>query len=580
MTTAFTEEQKQYLQGFMAGVAQRGAAPYVGMTGDGRITNDPAEGGSNQAGKSPETLHGTPIEDLCKEELIKLDQNPLDIWEKLIAHADQNKFPDASDTFRFKFHGLFYVAPAQNSFMLRCRIPGCVLTSAQLRGLARIAKDWGGGFADITTRGNVQIREIQPKYIVNVLTTLADLGLTSRGSGADNVRNITASPTSGFDPNELIDVLPYARALHYYILNNRDLYGLPRKFNISFDSGGDVSVAADTNDIGFFAVRVPEGRGIEPGIYFRIELGGITGHGDFSRDTGYLVRPDECTAVAAAMLRVFNENGDRTNRKRARLKYLLEAWGIPKFMDATQVRLAFPMRRATPDDFEKRRPIVRHGHLGIHPQTEAGLSYVGVSTPVGRVTSSQMTKLADGAEDFARGEMRLTVFQNLIIPHVPTANLDALKKAIAKADLSHEASNVCGGIVACTGNTGCKFAATNTKGQAMAIGRHLEDRVLLDKPINIHLTGCPHSCAQHYVGDIGLLGVKVNGEEGYNVVVGGGMDHEQGIARDLFRNVTFPEVPPLLERMLKSYLEKRTGSESFLEFTRRHDLAKLQEIFS
>src|SRR5688572_20065772 len=202
----FTNEQKEYLAGVIAGMAQS-------------LNPQPSSHNENP--------------DLCKQERWKEEEDPLEIWDKLLAHADQDKFPNEADTFRFRYHGLFYVAPAQNAFMLRCRIPAGELTSAQLHGLAAMAADWGGGYADITTRANIQIREIAPRRIVDVLTRLQDLGLTARGSGVDNVRNITASPTAGIDPAELIDTRPYARGLHYYILNQRDLYGLPRKFNVA-----------------------------------------------------------------------------------------------------------------------------------------------------------------------------------------------------------------------------------------------------------------------------------------------------------------------------------------------------------
>ena len=199
--------------------------------------------------------------------------------------------------------------------MLRCLIPAGEMTSMQLRGLADLAQEWGGGYADITTRANFQVREIAPRNMVKCLLKLQEIGLTARGSGVDNVRNITATPTAGIDKDELIDTRPFAKALHYYILNNRDLYDLPRKFNVAFDGGGSVTVVADTNDIGFIVVRVPEGKGVEPGIYFRVELAGITGHQQFAKDSGILVKPDQCVAVAAAIIRAFVENGDRTNRK-------------------------------------------------------------------------------------------------------------------------------------------------------------------------------------------------------------------------------------------------------------------------
>src|SRR5262245_14640228 len=210
--TGLTPEQKQYLEGFLAALATQ---PFVGQLANGQFTADPAATPTNLAAPAPAptepNVFGTSLGDLCKPEKWKYAENPLDIWEKLVAHADADKFPDEADTFRFKFHGLFYVAPAQDSFMLRLRLPARELTATQLHDLADIAADWGGGYAHITTRANLQIREFRPRDIVKVLVRLQELGLTSRGAGADNIRNITASPNSGFDPDELIDVRPFAK---------------------------------------------------------------------------------------------------------------------------------------------------------------------------------------------------------------------------------------------------------------------------------------------------------------------------------------------------------------------------------
>jgi ferredoxin-nitrite reductase len=302
----FTEEQKESLQGFFAGVATRNLYPFVGQLPDGKFT---AQSGSETANLAAQpfagerTVFGTPNSDLCEQEIWKLEQHGLDVWDKLLAHAEENKFPDKADTFRFRYHGLFYVAPAQDAFMLRCRVPAGQLTAEQFRGLSEMAEDWGNGYADITTRANIQIREIAPKHIIKVLLKLQELGLTSRGSGVDNVRNITASPMAGIDPAEVLDTRPYAKALHYYILNNRDLYDLPRKFNVGFDGGGSISVVADTNDIGFAATKVKEGEDVPAGVYFRVQLAGISGHQQFAADTGILVRPEQSVAIGAAIIR-------------------------------------------------------------------------------------------------------------------------------------------------------------------------------------------------------------------------------------------------------------------------------------
>jgi ferredoxin-nitrite reductase len=593
----FTPEQKQYLEGFLAALAAQ--PPFVGHTADGRISAAPAGAADPNLAAPPteERVFGTPLSELCKPERWKYDLNPLDIWDRLVAHAEADKFPDEADTFRFKFHGLFHVAPAQDSFMLRLRLPAGEITSLQLRGLADLAADYGGGYAHITTRANLQIREFRPRDIVRVLVRLQDLGLTSRGAGADNVRNLTASPNSGFDPDELLDVRPYAKGLHHYILNHRDLFGLPRKFNIAFDSGGSLSAAADTNDLAFQACLVTAkslaghaataasasaGEWIEPGLYFRVQLGGISGHGDFARDVGLLVKPDEVVAIAAAMLRVFNEHGDRTNRKKARLKYLLEKWGVEKFVEEAGRRLAFRLRRLPLAACEPRRPYLKHGWVGAYKQSQRGLAALGLGVPVGRLSVKQMRQLADLAANYGRGELRLTVWQNVIVPHVPDAFVETVRRSALRQGFAVEPSNAAGGIVACTGNFGCKYSSCDTKGHAGTLARALATRrSTLSHPVNIHFTGCPHSCAQHYCGDIGLVGAKLaDGSEAYHVVLGGGMGDEQGIAREIFRGVRADEVPALVENLLAGYEQRKAVGESFVAWTRRHTVGQIQEMFS
>jgi ferredoxin-nitrite reductase len=583
-TGEFTREQKEYFEGFMAGAAQRNLFPFVSATADGKLTADPNIGSKNLAEPPEESVYGTPVSDLCKQERWKYEEDPLEIWDKLLAHAEQDKFPDEADTFRFRYHGLFYVAPAQNALMLRCRIPAGELTALQMRGLADIAEQWGGGYADITTRSNIQIRQIAPRNIIKVLTRLQELGLTARGSGVDNIRNITASPTAGIDRTELIDARPLAKALHYYILNQRDLYGLPRKFNVAFDGGGAVSVLAETNDIGFRALRIGEGHGIEPGVYFRVELAGITGHKQFASDAGIIIKPSECVAVAAAMIRVFTTHGCRTDRKKARLKYLIDQWGISKFIEEVRDKLAFPLVEFSREKCSFPPEPLRHGHVGVYKQAQRGLNYIGVAIPVGRMSTGQIRRLATVAENYGDSSLRLTPWQNLLIPGVPDGFVETVKRSLVRIGFHHEASTVSGGLVACTGNTGCKFASTNTKGQAVELGRYLEKRVQLDRPINIHLTGCPHSCAQHYIGDIGLLGTKtmLEGEsvEAYTVVFGGGYGREQAIAKEVFKGIPFSSLPQLLERVLNTYLRRRQPGESFAAFARRHEVRQLQEMFS
>jgi ferredoxin-nitrite reductase len=575
-TTDFNEDQKAYLSGFVLGVLNRNQLPFLGQLADGRFTHENGPGVA-------ENVHGTPIEDLCREERVKYERHGLDSYDAILANSATGEFPKDGDVFRYKFHGLFYVTPAEEAIMLRCRVAGGALDARQFRALAGITRDLGNGFLDMTTRANVQVRGIMPAGAPEVLMRLSEAGLTSQGAGADNVRNVTATPTTGFDPDELINVMPYARAMHHYILKNRDLYGLPRKFNISFDSGGVVSVCADTNDIGFQAVRVGENDlGLAPGVYFRMQLCGITGHRQFASDSGVLLTPEETIPVAAALLRVFIENGDRTNRNKARLKYLVDDWGVPKTLEETQKKLAFPLRYFPLENCEVPAPKIKHGHLGVHPQTD-GRFYIGVLMPVGRITVEQANALADIAEKYGNGDIRLTVWQNAIIPNISEENLEAAKKAILACGLAYSATSVSGGLVACTGNKGCKYASADTKGHALFLGAYLETRVVLDQPINIHFTGCPHSCAQHYIGDIGMIATKVkmpDGEsvEGYNIVLGGGTDDTQRIAREVWKSIPFQEVPSLIESLLKTYAATREGDETFNVFANRLSVDELKSL--
>jgi ferredoxin-nitrite reductase len=574
-TSEFTEEQKNYLDGFVAGSGMvksislnvlPAKAPATALT-----SSDPAIAAQDRfiaAGKK-----------LCAEEQAKRNLNGLDTWQLVLDHARDARFPKGTDVFLMKFQGMFYVAPAQDAFMCRLRFPGGICSSAQFRGVANLAEMFGGKYADVTTRANLQIRRIGPGHTPDVLMGLHDLGIINRGAGADNIRNITASPTAGIDPQELIDTRDLARQMHHYILNQRQMYGLPRKFNIAFDGGGRVSALEDTNDIGFTAVRV------KGAVGFLLTLGGITGHKDFARPTGILVSPCDCIPVAAAIVRSFIEHGDRTDRKKARLKYVLDAMGVEAFVSDVEQRLPNKLVRVELAEIETRPSLLKHGHIGFHEQKQAGLHYVGVVLPVGRLSGEQMRAIANIADVHGSGTIRLTVWQNLLISDIPTDKIDAVKQQLIDADLSFSATSIRGGLIACTGSAGCKFASADTKKHAMQIVEHLESRIELDHPINIHLTGCPHSCAQHYIGDIGLQATKVPvGEEmveGYHVVVGGGYGATQGIARELYKNVPADETPRLIERILRGYLSHRAGCEqSFVEFVRQSSIEQLQGVFN
>ena len=582
----FNPEQKRYLEGFVAGVQIAKAAKSVGGAATAGAPAAAAEPtGPDAAGLKAQNRVLASGGKLSDPEKFKREQHPFDTYERLKEYAAKREYPKPADNFRWRYFGLFYVAPNQNSYMCRLRIPNGILKAAQFAGVADLAERYGGGYAHVTTRANLQVREIEADNAVALIEAIQDLGLCSRGSGADNIRNVTGTPTAGIDPQELIDTRPYAREWHFHILNDRSLYGLPRKFNVAFDGAGTVAVLEDTNDIGFQAVTVNEGFGLDPGVWFKLCLGGITGHRDFARDTGVLVRPKDACMVADAVVRVFVERGDRTDRTKARLKYVLDGLGIERFIGLVEEKLGRKFDRAVPGAVAPRPAFDRTAHIGIHPQRQSGLNWIGVVVPVGRMSVAQMRGLAAIAGEFGDGDLRLTVWQNLLISGVSSENLAAATARIEALGLAINANAIRSGLVACTGNTGCKFAAADTKRHAEEIARWCETRVPLDTPVNIHLTGCHHSCAQHFVSEIGLLACKVSVNEdddpieGYHILVGGGFGPNAALGRELYRDVSAEQTPRTVARILKAYLAHRASpEETFLAFSRRHEIDALKAL--
>ena len=597
MSADFSADQKRYLEGFVTGVqavrSSTGARALGGAGGQAAGVAAPA------VVTGPDAIH---IEaqnatiakggKLNEQEKWKRDEHAFDAYPRLVEQAATDQFPKPADNFRWRYYGLFYVAPNQNSFMCRLRIPNGVLKHWQFAGVADLAEKFGFPHAHCTTRGNLQFRGILAKDTINVVEGLYDIGLTARGSGADNIRNVTGDATAGIAPGELIDTRPFAKQWHHHILNDRALYGLPRKFNVAYDGGGPIPTLEDTNDIGFQAVQVLDGASfggepISPGVYFRLILGGISGHRDLARDTGVILPTADATTVADAIVRVFIREGDRTNRAKSRLKYVLDKQGFETFLEHVETELKRKLWRVDPALVAPRPVQDRHAHIGFHRQKQDGLFYCGVVLPVGKMLVDQMRALADLSKSHGDGDIRLTVWQNFLISGIREADIEAVKARLTEIGFGYEATAIRAGLVACTGMRGCRFASADTKGDAELIADYIEPRVTMDTPINIHVTGCHNSCAQHYIGDIGLISVKVPVNEegdtvpGYHIVAGGGFSETAGIGREVFHDVKAEDAPRRVEGLLKAYLAHREGqSENFYTFAGRHDpesLARLAE---
>jgi ferredoxin-nitrite reductase len=389
MSGDFSPEQKRYLEGFVSGVQVRGGKGFLGSGSPQRAAPDPTPMGPDAPHLLAQDAAIKAGKTLVDQEKWKREEHPFDAYAKLRGQAARDEFPKPADNFRWRFYGLFYVAPAQNSYMCRLRIPNGILSHWQFAGVAGLAEKFGGGYVHLTTRANLQFREVAAKDAIQVVEAVQDLGLTSRGAGADNIRNVIGDATAGIDPDALIDTRPHARAWHFHILNQRTLYGLPRKFNVAFDGGGAIPTLEDTNDIGFQAVEVEDGASVAPGVWFKLVVGGITGHRDLARETGAVVKPGETADVADAIVRVYIAEGDRTDRTKARLKYVLdrhaaEVGGLNGFLAKVEQQLGRPIARVDAKHIRPRPAQDRQAHIGAHPQKQPGFSISASCSPSAR----------------------------------------------------------------------------------------------------------------------------------------------------------------------------------------------------
>ena len=578
----FTDEQKRYLEGFSTGLQISRVGKGLGGAAAKVVAEPVGPEAPHLKAQDRVIASGRKLVD---QEKWKREEHPFDAYPRLKEQAAIDARPSPADNFRWRYYGLFYVGPTQDSYMSRLRIPNGILKHWQFAGLADLAEQLCGPFTNVTTRANLQMREIPPKHAVAWIEGVQDLGLCSRGSGADNIRNVTGTPTAGIDPQELLDTLPYAREWHYHILNDRTLFGLPRKFNVAFDGAGKIAVLEDTNDIAFAAVEVKEGFGVEPGVWFKLGIGGITGHKDFAKDTGIIVKPADATKISDAIVRVFIDLGDRTNRLKARLKYVIDGMGMEKFLVLVEDKLGHAFTRVPAEALLPRPDVDRNAHIGVHRQKQSGLNWIGVALPLGKVTCEQIRGLSKIAADLGDGDIRLTVWQNLLIPGVADDKVALATAAIEAIGLAIKTTEVRAGLIACTGRAGCKFGNADTKRTAAEIADWVDPRVTLDTPINIHLTGCHHSCAQHYISDIGMIGARVavgDGDDtmdGFHVFTGGGFGPSADVGQEVYHDVKAEDAPVVVEKLLKAYMANRTSpDETFLTFARRHDGDSLRKL--
>ncbi len=459
---------------------------------------------------------------------------------------------------------------ASDYFMMRIGIPNGILTAHQLRIIAGLTRKYARNLADITVRQNIQLHWLTIESLPEVVDALDAIGLSPKGACGDVVRNVTGCPLAGIAADEVLDASPIAVEVAHLLTANPDFYNLPRKFKISATGCPSWCTYPEINDIGL----TPAKREGKLGYSLRVG-GGLSNEPHLAVRLNAFLLPHQAVAAVRGVTEIFREQqGLRESRDRARLKYLFmkEGWTPDRFLGELQARLDFTLLSAG----EEQVPSdVFRDHAGIHPQRQPGLSYVGATVLRGRMTGEQLEAAAELSERFGSGQLRATVSQNLLFINVPNAKASELVRELGQIGLHVEATNFWRGTVACTGTEFCKLAITETKGFARWLVGELEERVpQFDQQLRLHVTGCPNSCGQHWIADIGVEGKKIKHEgkltDAYYFCLGGAVGQYANVARPVGYRCLAPLVPEAIERLLKHYLAGRHREENLRQWFARH----------
>ncbi len=525
-------------------------------------------------------------------ERLKRDKNPWEVFDEVRQFAREGRgsvLPEWASTY-FKWWGVYTQGDgagvtggkagegfASDYFMMRIGAPAGQLTSAQLRVIADLTRRHARNIADITVRQNIQLHWLTIESLPEVVDALEKVGLSPKGACGDVVRNVTGCPLAGIDGHELFDASQVAVQVAEELIGNAAFYNLPRKFKISVTGCPLWCSYPEINDIGLTATM----RGAEEGFTIRVG-GGLSSDPHLAVKLDAWIPKDQAFTVTRIITEIFrDQQGLRESRDRARLKHLFlkEGWTAESFLAEVERRLGSPLEASVPETVPD---DVLRDHVGIHPQKQPGLSYVGASVLRGRLTGQQLAEAADLAERYGSGHLRTTVGQNLLFVNIESTRAGELAAEIARIGFQVEGSQFWRGAVACTGTEFCKLALTETKGFTRWLVDELEERVPgFDQQLRLHVTGCPNSCGQHWIADIGIEGKKIKQDgklvDAYYFCVGGSVGRYAGTARPVGYRIPATEVPDAIERLLKTYQGTRAGEgENLRAYFARHSNEELR----
>ncbi len=526
-----------------------------------------------------------------KAERLKREKNPWDAFDEVRKFAREGRssvVPEWASTY-FKWWGIYTQGDGVGAtggkggeglvsdyFMMRIGIPNGIVSASQLRAIGGLTRKYARNLADITVRQNIQLHWLTIESLPEIVDSLDAIGLSPKGACGDVVRNVTGCPLAGVAADELIDASPLAEEISNLLKGNPEFYNLPRKFKISVAGCPSWCSYPEINDIGLTAVK----HNGEVGYSLRVG-GGLSTEPHLAVRLDAFVLPHQAVPVVRAIAEIFrDQQGLRENRERARMKYLFlkEGWTPESFLAELQSRLDFTLLPGVPEQIPDE---ILRDHAGIHPQRQPGLSYVGASVLRGRMTGEQLEAAAELAERFGSGSLRATVNQNLLFIDIPNNKTAELARELNQFGLQVDGSNFWRGAVACTGTEFCKLAITETKGFTRWLVDELEERLpQFDQQLKLHVTGCPNSCGQHWIADIGLEGKKIKFEgkltDAFYFCVGGAVGLHASIARPVGFRCPAPLVPEAIERLLRHYLANRLPDENLRAWFGRYSNDELR----
>lgn len=523
---------------------------------------------------------------LSKFEFVKLQKDGLDIIRTIIEKYALEGFDSipADELDLFKWAGVYQQKPRTGHFMMRVRINTGIMSSDQARALAEIARLYGRGLIDVTTRQAIQFHWLTVEDFPDIFSRLEAASLYSFEACGDCPRTIVGNPLAGIDKDELFDTTDLVEQMNDFFMLNRDFSNLPRKFKLSVSANYYNNGQAEINDLSYTpAVKIIDGEEVS-GFHIMVG-GGLSAKPHLAQKLDVFVRPEEALKVAAGVVTLFRDHGYREKRHHARLKFLVADWGAEKFKE----KLCEMVGELPARGEDKTLGWQAAYFDGVHPQRQAGLSYVGLNVPVGRLNSDELNALAELSDNYGEGKIRTTMSQNIILSGIPDDKLPELLQAPVLQRLSPAAKNFLSRTVSCTGNEFCNLALVETKERAVSVAKYLDQQLQLKEKLRIHFIGCPNGCGQKHVADIGLQGSRIKTPEGmvdaFDIAIGGTLGGgDQGpvaqFTRPLKGRVKSERVGPVLEQLITYYSEQRSETENFHAFVERVGIPAIQEQFT